>query len=89
MQVDQALVNLHFITIPGLGTLTARLEKKVVRETVDGLTTCATYSLTGGDLENLGGKTDGALDTELLVLCAGNQISRDCGTFKKRGLSRR
>ncbi len=44
-----------------------------------GLTSYATHRLAGGDLENLGGKTDWALDTELLVLCAGNQISRDCG----------
>ena len=36
-----------------------------------------TYSLTGGDLEDLGGEADGALDTELLVLGAVDQIRRD------------
>jgi hypothetical protein len=53
--LDQALVNLHLIAIPGLGTLTAR-------------------SLTGGDLERLGRKADGALDAEVLGLGALNQL---------------
>ena len=29
VEVDEALVNLHLIAIPGLGTLTARLEKDI------------------------------------------------------------
>ena len=37
----------------------------------------ATHSLTGGDLEDLGGETDGALDAELLVLGTSNQVGRD------------
>lgn len=36
-----------------------------------------TYSLTGGDLEDLGGETDRALDTELLVLGTVDEVSRD------------
>ena len=40
-----------------------------------------TYSLTGGDLEDLGGETDGALDTELLVLGTVDQVVRDYGTI--------
>ena len=36
-----------------------------------------THSLAGGDLQDLGGKADGALDTELLVLSTVNQIGRD------------
>ena len=36
-----------------------------------------THSLAGGDLEDLGGKADGALDTELLVLGTVDEISRD------------
>ena len=39
--------------------------------------TTATYSLTGGDLEDLGRETDGALDTELLVLGTVDQVVRD------------
>ena len=35
------------------------------------------HSLAGGDLEDLGGKADGALDTELLVLGTVDQVSRD------------
>lgn len=37
-----------------------------------------TYSLTGGDLKDLGRKADGALDTELLVLSTVDQVRRDC-----------
>jgi len=58
VQVDQTLVDLELITIPGLGTLTAR-------------------SLASGDLEDLRGEADRALDTELLVLGAGDQVSRE------------
>ena len=36
-----------------------------------------THSLTGGDLEDLGGETDGALNTELLVLGTVDEVSRD------------
>ena len=35
------------------------------------------YSLAGGDLEDLGGETDGALDTELLVLSTVDQVRGD------------
>jgi hypothetical protein len=38
-----------------------------------------TYSLTGGDLKDLGGETNGALDAELLVLGTVDQVSGDCG----------
>lgn len=58
VQVDEALVNLEFVTIPGLRTFTTR-------------------SFTGGDFENLGRKTNGPLDTELLVLCTVDQVSRE------------
>ena len=36
-----------------------------------------THSLAGGDLEDLGGKADGALDAELLVLSAVDEVARD------------
>ena len=36
-----------------------------------------THRLAGGDLEDLGGEADGALDTELLVLRPVDQVSRD------------
>lgn len=39
-----------------------------------------THSLTGGDLEDLGGKADGALDTELLVLGTVDQVIGDFQT---------
>ena len=38
---------------------------------------CDTHRLAGGDLEDLGGEADRALDTELLVLGAVDQIRRD------------
>jgi hypothetical protein len=37
-----------------------------------------THSLTGGDLEDLGRETDGAFDTELLVLSTVDQVVADC-----------
>ena len=37
-----------------------------------------TNSLTGGDLEDLGGETNGALDAELLVLRTVDEVRRDC-----------
>ena len=37
-----------------------------------------TNSLTGGDLQHLGGQADGSLDTELLVLGTVDQVLRDC-----------
>lgn len=36
-----------------------------------------THSLTGGDLQDLGGETNGALHTELLVLGTVNQVVGD------------
>jgi hypothetical protein len=36
-----------------------------------------TYSLTGGDLEDLGRETNGALNTELLILGTVDQVRRD------------
>ena len=40
-----------------------------------------TNSLTGGDLEDLGGETDRALDAQLLVLGTVDQVSGDCTTL--------
>ena len=73
VQVDQTLVDLELVAIPSLGTLTARLQTFGVNIGIDSSTT-ATYSLTGGDLEDLGRKADGALDAELLVLCPVDQV---------------
>lgn len=64
MEVDEALVHLQLVAIPGLGTLTAR-------------------GLTGGDPEDLGGETDGALDLELLVLGTVDQVVRDYRMVRK------
>lgn len=36
-----------------------------------------THSLTGGDLQDLGGETNGALHAELLVLSTVDQVVRD------------
>lgn len=44
---------------------------------VPGLGTFTTRSLTSGDLENLGGQTDGSLDTELLVLGTVDEVVRE------------
>lgn len=76
VEVDEALVDLELVAIPGLGTLTARLRTRwLTNESQRSKTD--THSLTGGDLEDLGGKADGALDTELLVLGAVDQVRRD------------
>jgi hypothetical protein len=58
VEVDEALVDLQLIPVPGLGTLTTR-------------------SFTGGDLQDLGGETNRALDTELLVFGTADEISRE------------
>ena len=78
VQVDQTLVNLELVAIPGLRTLTARLARRsnslMPVQSRDG----PTHSLTGGDLEDLGGKADGALDAELLVLRAVDEVRGNC-----------
>lgn len=44
---------------------------------VPGLGTLTVRGLTGGDLEDLGGETDGALDAELLVLGTVDELLAD------------
>lgn len=44
---------------------------------VPSLGTLTTGSLTGGDLENLGGETDGALDAKLLLLSTVDEVVRE------------
>ena len=44
---------------------------------VPGLGTLTVGGLTGGDLEDLGGETDGALDAELLVLGTVDELLAD------------
>ena len=44
---------------------------------VPGLGTLTTGGLAGGDLEVLGGEADGTLDTEVLRLCAVDELSAD------------
>ena len=44
---------------------------------VPGLGTLTTGGLAGGDLEVLGGEADRALDTEILRLCAVDELSAD------------
>ena len=46
-------------------------------ETIPGLGTVTARRLTGGDTENLGGETNGSLDTEVLVLGTLDQIRAD------------
>ena len=70
-------MDLELVAIPGLGTLTARLSRSDDKRPNNMITSQSTYSLAGGDLKDLGGKTDRALDTELLVLRAVDQVRRD------------
>ena len=77
MEVDKALVDLKLVAVPGLGTLTARLEKTSFQRRWTHIRLNITHSLTGGDLQNLGGEADGALDAELLVLSTVDQVLRD------------
>jgi len=58
VEVNETLVDLELVAVPGFRTLTAR-------------------SLTGGDLEDLGGQADGALDAELLVFSPVDQVRRE------------
>jgi hypothetical protein len=44
---------------------------------VPGLGALTTGGLAGGDLEVLGGEADGALDAEVLGLCAVDELSAD------------
>lgn len=46
-------------------------------EAVPGLGTLTAGGLAGGDAEDLGGETDGALDTEVLVLGTLDQVGAD------------
>ena len=46
-------------------------------ELVEGFGTVTTRRLTSGNTEGLGGKTNGTLNLELLVLGALNKVSRD------------
>lgn len=45
-----------------------------------------TYSLTGGDPQDLGGESDGTLNAELLVLCPVDQICRDWDVHEAHGM---
>lgn len=79
MQVDQTLVDLELVAVPGLRTLTARLFKRYnVNTTLTKfIESTEAYSLTGGDLENLGRQTNRALNAEVLILRAVHKVTRD------------
>lgn len=83
MQVNETLVDLQLKAIPSLGAFTARLatekRSKTVLSVYQGK---KAYSFTGGDPEDLGGETDGALDAELLVLGTVDEVSGDCTEFR-------
>jgi hypothetical protein len=79
MEVNQTLVDFEFVTIPGLGSLTTRLEREkralVILRAHRSNETCR---LAGGDLEDFGGETNGALHAKLLILGAVDQVIRNC-----------
>ena len=80
MQIDETLVYFEFVTIPGFGTLTARLVKEGGTLNAYGSKTLkTTYSLASGDLEDLGWKSDGALHAKLLIFSAVDEVTRDYG----------
>ncbi len=74
-------MHLELVTIPGLGTFTTRLDKISVRG--NSRQNAPAYSFAGGDLKDLGGETNGSLDTELLVLGSVDEIARDCNRSQK------
>ena len=79
MQVDQPLVDLEFVAVPSLRTFTTRLNGQD-SESVSGSVTDGNnymHRLTGGDLKDLGGETDGAFDAQLLVLCTIDEVPAD------------
>lgn len=78
VQVDEALVDLELVAVPGLRTFTARLETKKSMLVLGVQRKNRTYRLASGDLKALGREADGALHAELLVLCAVDEIRRDC-----------
>ena len=83
VQVNEAFVDLQLKTIPGLRTFTARLAtKRKSQKQGNVLTKKKEYSFTGGDPEDLGWEADGALDAELLVLGAVDEVSGDCTEFR-------
>ena len=73
MEVDKTLVHSKLVTVPSFGTFTTRLDKGLNGRKAK-KTTKTTHSLTGGDLQDLSWKTNGTLDTELLVFCTVNEI---------------
>ena len=78
MEVDQALVDLELVTVPSLRTFTARLGGQLSATSYSRYDAKKdTHRLAGGDLEDLGGKTDGTLDAELLVLGPVDEVRRD------------
>ena len=83
MEVDQALVDLELVTVPSLRTFTARLGGQLSATSYSRYDAKKdTHRLAGGDLEDLSGETDGALDAKLLVLRAVDEIRRDCPTAR-------
>lgn len=52
-------------------------------EAVPGLGTLTTGGLSGGDLEDLGGHSDGTLNSEVLVLGSVDEVGRDCIPIQK------
>jgi hypothetical protein len=78
VQVDEALVHLELVTVPGLRSLTTGLptQQSVSERNTSGAGT-GTYRLAGGDAQDLGREPHRALYAQLLVLGAVDQVCRD------------
>ena len=81
VEVDETLVDLELVAVPSLRTFTARLERQSSATNYSSYDAKKdTYRLAGGDLEDLSGETDGALDAQRLVLRAVDQVGADLST---------
>jgi hypothetical protein len=75
VQVDETFVDLELITVPGLGTLAARLRSQAtVMRPVE---RWGTYRFPSGDLQYLRREPDRSLNTKVLVICPVDEIGRN------------
>ena len=82
MEVNETLVDLEFVTVPSLGTFTARLKTGwAIRAHPS---ESATYRFSRSYFENFSRETNGTLDAQLLVLGTVDEIRRDWGHLRNR-----
>lgn len=90
VEVDKPLVDPHLESVPSLRTLTTGAAESDVDLDMRRL---KNSRLSGGVLEDLGGKPDGALDLEVTVLGPVDEVAADCrmsaGAYRRVGACKR